>query len=383
MGSNSSKTEIRNVVSTKISSYVDNMYKTINSKISSISSNQISKQKSDNYQNCSSNNQFSVNGDVIISGHSRVTNDQRSFASCALKSTADFSSKLELRNDLIAKIQESVTGDTSLKQSIAQMQKAMTNASKTDKNTGGFEGVINDFTDKAFSMFKDGKDEKDIENTLTTDFESHVSNTTDIENSLKQYFQNKQKDSSENVCGVRAESNNAFTITGNLKVLDYSELIQNQTSQNNALGDCVAKFINVDGMLNHAVSDDSFAASYKTLIENQSKNSQDTQSDASETKIQDNVINEGLTAVKDVIQGLMKNIVIVIIVICVVIVVAILFFIIYKTMTHKHQVDNNFTDYYGPSSHIAPLSATPMGPSPLPMGPPPTQLPMGPPPSIS
>jgi hypothetical protein len=383
MGSNSSKTEIRNVVSTKISSYVDNMYKTINSKISSISSNQISKQKSDNYQNCSSNNQFSVNGDVIISGHSRVTNDQRSFASCALKSTADFSSKLELRNDLIAKIQESVTGDTSLKQSIAQMQKAMTNASKTDKNTGGFEGVINDFTDKAFSMFKDGKDEKDIENTLTTDFESHVSNTTDIENSLKQYFQNKQKDSSENVCGVRAESNNAFTITGNLKVLDYSELIQNQTSQNNALGDCVAKFINVDGMLNHAVSDDSFAASYKTLIENQSKNSQDTQSDASETKIQDNVINEGLTAVKDVIQGLMKNIVIVIIVICVVIVVAILFFIIYKTMTHKHQVDNNFTDYYGPSSHITPLSATPMGPSPLPMGPPPTQLPMGPPPSIS
>jgi hypothetical protein len=373
-GKHSTRIEVKNIVETKIKTYIDNIYKTINDRVSNISSQQITKQRNKNSQECSTRNNFTIGGDLVVADGSKFTNDQQSFASCALRSTVQFSTDMGIRTELINNIQQSITGDTSLTQSIAQLQKAMSDASTTEKNTGGIEGVINKLTDKAFSMGQQNKSETEIENELRTEFESHITNTTDIENKLETWFANLQKNNSTNVCGVKGEADNNFSVDGNVRVLNSSSLTQHQTTSSNSLIDCATAFINIDGMMNTVTNDDSFTGLYQTMIKNQAKNTQDTQSEASTTKIQDNVINEAISSISNTIQGIMKNIVIIIIIIAVIVIVAIIFFMLFKLFKHKHQTDNNFVDYYGPSHAFSPLSATPMGPPPmgtLPMGPPP------------
>jgi hypothetical protein len=245
------KTDIENSINQKVKNLNTQISDVMNQSITNVSTEMITKNANTIRQSTSGNNQFTMDGDIVIGGKGKVAINQKvdvQSTNLAVINLVQNSKMLsEMASQTSSDIMNKIGNDNAMKAALA----ASTAISNKKSEEGGVAAMADSVMKAMPGASSNSSDytETKIANKLNID----MTNTNFNENKIRAIVENNLSTSVKNInaqeCKIDTNVENVMRLKG-IKVSDDGQLQLNQIANVKAFNECVIKTFNTSEMAN-------------------------------------------------------------------------------------------------------------------------------------
>ena len=293
------KTSIENDINQKVKNLNTQISDVMNQSVTNVSTEMITKNASTIRQSTSGNNQFTMDGDIVIGGKGKVAINQKvdvQSTNLAVINLVQSSKMLsEMASQTSSDIMNKIGNDNAMKAALA----ASTAISNKKSEEGGVAAMADSVMKAMPGASSNSSDytETKIANKLNID----MTNTNFNENKIRAIVENNLSTSVKNInaqeCKMDTHAENVMRLKG-IKVSDDGQLQLNQIANVKAFNECVIKTFNTAEMANQI----SNVQAIKTVSIAENKNAASAELKA-ETKVEN--VNSKTDAFAGMFSGLL------------------------------------------------------------------------------
>jgi len=245
------KTDIENSINQKVKNLNTQISDVMNQSITNVSTEMITKNANTIRQSTSGNNQFTMDGDIVIGGKGKVAINQKvdvQSTNLAVINLVQNSKMLsEMASQTSSDIMNKIGNDNAMKAALA----ASTAISNKKSEEGGVAAMADSVMKAMPGASSNSSDytETKIANKLNID----MTNTNFNENKIRAIVENNLNTSVQNInaqeCKIDTNVENVMRLKG-IKVSDDGQLQLNQIANVKAFNECIIKTFNTSEMAN-------------------------------------------------------------------------------------------------------------------------------------